>query len=48
MIAFVNTFLSYLLLLIIVVVICGVGAAIGITMCKKKDAKAIAEQNKEN
>ena len=47
MIAFVNTFLSYLLLLFIIVAVAGIGVVIGINMRKKKDAKALAEQNTE-
>ena len=47
MIAFVNTFLSYLLLLFIIVTVAGIGVAIGIAMRKKKDAQALAEQNTE-
>ena len=47
MIAFVNTFLSYLLLLFIIVAVAGIGVVIGINMRKKKDAQALADQNTE-
>lgn len=39
LILFVNSFLSYLLVFAIVVVLCAIAIAIGITMRKKKDAK---------
>ena len=51
LILFVNSFLSYLLVFAIVVVLCAIAIAIGITMRKKKDAKlalqreAATEQN---
>lgn len=51
LILFVNSFLSYVLVLAIVVVLCAIAIAIGITMRKKKDAKltlqseAATEQN---
>ena len=39
LILFVNSFLSYVLFFAIVVVLCAIAIAIGITMRKKKDAK---------
>jgi len=48
MIAFVNTFLSYLLLLLVIVAVASIGLAIGIVMRKKKNAQLLAEQDKEN
>ncbi|MGN0246243.1 MAG: hypothetical protein ACI4DK_09805 [Lachnospiraceae bacterium] len=51
LILFVNSILSYLLVFAIVVVLCAIAIAIGITMRKKKDAKlalqseAAKEQN---
>ena len=39
LILFVNSFLSYVLDFAIVVVLCAIAIAIGITMRKKKDAK---------
>ncbi len=38
MINFVNTFMSYLVLLVIIVVVAGIATTIGITMAKKKNA----------
>ena len=39
MIHFANSFLSYLMLLLIIVVLSGVAVFVGITLRKKKDAK---------
>lgn len=39
MIAFLNTFLSYLLLMVIILVVGGVALTIGINMRKNKNAK---------
>ena len=44
MVSFVNTFLSYLLLLLIIVAVAGVALFIGITMRKKKNASLQAEK----
>lgn len=43
MIALVNGFLSYLVLLIIFVVVIGIAVAIGITLRKMKNQKNVAE-----
>ncbi len=39
MINFINTFLSQIILLVIIVAVAGAATAIGITMAKKKNAK---------
>ena len=39
LVAFVNSFLSYLLLMAVIVVVAGVGIFIGITMRRKKNLK---------
>lgn len=39
MIAFVNTFLSYLFLMLVIVVVAGIAVVIGITMRKRKNNK---------
>ncbi len=46
LVSFLNTFLSYLVLLIIIVAVAAVATTIGITMAKKKNAKAVG--TKEN
>ncbi|MGN0132675.1 MAG: hypothetical protein ACI4AA_09565 [Lachnospiraceae bacterium] len=43
LILFVNSFLSYILLFLIIVVVAGIAMFIGITMRKKSDAKAAEE-----
>lgn len=40
---FVNAFLSYLVLLLIIVVVAGIATTIGITMAKKKNAGTVVE-----
>ena len=47
LVAFVNSFLSYLLLMAVIVVVAGVGIFIGITMRRKKNLKESAESGKE-
>lgn len=48
MIHFANSFLSYLMLLLIIVVLSGVAVFVGITLRKKKDAKnEITENSKK-
>ena len=42
LINFVNTFLSYFVLLAIIVVVAGIALTIGITLAKRKNAKASA------
>lgn len=42
MISFINTFLSYIVLLVIIVAVAGIALAIGITMAKRKNAKSAA------
>lgn len=39
MINFINTFLSYIVLAVIIVAVAGVAMAIGLTLAKKKNAK---------
>lgn len=38
MVSFVNIFLSYVLLMLVIVIVAGIAVTIGITMRKKKDA----------
>lgn len=47
MISFVNSFLSYLLLLVVIVAVAGTAAFIGITMRKKKNASMETEVKAE-
>ncbi len=47
MVAFLNTFLSYLLLLVIMVAIAGIGIFAGIVMRKMKNRSQAAEQETE-
>ncbi|MBO5167402.1 MAG: hypothetical protein J6B90_12495 [Lachnospiraceae bacterium] len=47
MIAFVNSFLSYLLLFVIMAAIAGTGIFVGIVMRKKKNLSQAAEQETE-
>ena len=42
MINFINTFLSYIVLMVIIVVVAGVGLTIGLILAKRKNAKAAA------
>ncbi len=42
MIPFINSFLSYLLLMLIIAALAGLGTFIGITLRKKKNAKMVA------
>lgn len=46
LVAFVNSFLSYLLLMAVIVVVAAVAIFIGITMRKKKNLKGEAESVK--
>ena len=43
LISFVNTFLSYFVLMVIILVVGGIAIAIGLTLAKKKNAKAAVE-----
>lgn len=47
MIAFINTFLSYLLLFVIMAAIAGVGIFAGTTLSKRKNIKATQEKGSE-
>ena len=49
MVAFVNSFLSYLLLMLIIVVVAGCGITIGLFLRKKKNSEAsqVQENTKE-
>jgi len=40
MVSFINTFLSYLLLMAVILAVSGIGAAIGITLRKRKNSQA--------
>lgn len=44
MIAFLNSFLNYLLLMLIIAALAGLGTFIGITLRKRKNAKAAADE----
>lgn len=48
MIAFLNAFLSYLLVFVVFVCVIGVGVTAGILMRKKKNAKIEASAQSEN
>ena len=43
LISFVNTFLSYLVLMVIILIVGGIAIAIGLTMAKRKNAKKAVE-----
>lgn len=43
LISFANVFLSYLVLMIIILVVGGIAIVIGLTLAKKKNAKAAVE-----
>lgn len=43
LISFMNVFLSYLVLMVIILVVGGIAIAIGLTLAKKKNAKAAVE-----
>lgn len=45
LISFLNSFMSYIVLLLIIVVLAGIAVTIGITMAKRKNAKT-AKENK--
>ena len=45
LISFFNSFMSYIVLMLIIVILAGIAVTIGITMAKKKNAKA-AKENK--
>lgn len=42
LVSFLNSFMSYLMVMLVIVVVAGVATAIGITMAKKKNAKEAA------
>lgn len=48
MINFINTFLSQIILLLVIVVVAGVATTIGITWAKKKDVKTAALSAEES
>lgn len=43
LISFVNAFLSYLVLMVIILIVGGIAIAIGLTLAKKKNAKNAVE-----
>ena len=43
LISFVNAFLSYFVLMVIILVVGGIAIAIGLTLAKKKNTKAAVE-----
>lgn len=43
-VSFVNTFLSYLMLMLVIVVLAGGAVAIGITLRKKKNAQTVDQE----
>lgn len=47
LILFVNSFLSYLLLMAVVVILCGIAIFIGIKLRKNKDAKLAGQGESE-
>lgn len=44
LISFLNSFLSYIMLLLVIAVVGGSAIAIGLTLAKKKNAKAVGEE----
>ena len=48
MVAFTNVFLSYLLLLLLIVAVAGIAAFIGITMRKKNNAESMKAEAEDN
>lgn len=48
MINFINTFLSQIILMLIIVMVAGAGTAIGITWAKKKNVKTAALSAEES
>lgn len=48
MVNFVNTFLSYLVLLIVIGVVAAAAVTLGLTMAKKKNAKAAVTEAAES
>ena len=45
MVAFVNSFLSYLMLMLVIIVLGGVAAAIAISLRKKKNLEAVEQES---
>lgn len=43
LVVFLNSFLSYLVLLVIILIVAGVAVTIGLTLAKRKNAKAAVE-----
>lgn len=48
LISFLNSFMSYIVLMLIIVVLAGIAIAIGTTMAKRKNAKTAAKTAEEN
>ena len=46
LVSFLNSFMSYLVVLAVIVVVAGVATVIGITMAKKKGAEAAGSESK--
>lgn len=47
LISFVNAFLSYLVLMVIILIVGGIAITIGLTLAKKKNAKKAVETGNE-
>ncbi len=45
MIAFINSFLNYIIILVIMAAVAGLGIFIGITLRKKKNEKKVEDSN---
>ena len=46
LVSFLNSFMSYFMVMLVIVVVAGVATAIGITMAKKKGAEAAGSESK--
>ncbi|MBQ7775072.1 MAG: FeoB-associated Cys-rich membrane protein [Lachnospiraceae bacterium] len=48
MIAFINSFLSYVLLMVIILIVAAAGFAVGRVLRKRKNAQLLAEKDNNN
>lgn len=48
MVSFINTFLSYVVLMLVILAVAAVGFAIGLFLRKKKNEKLLAEKDNNN
>lgn len=47
LILFLNSFLSYIVLMVIIIIVAGIAVTIGLTLAKRKSAKTAANQEPE-